>query len=80
MNNKLVSESNVVEVALLGRVPCKVIGAIKKGDLLVSSDIPGHAMAWKDESNPPTGSVIGKSLEVKKTRGESTIEIAVGIK
>lgn len=80
MNNKLVTEDNVVEVALLGRVPCKVVGAIKKGDLLVSSDIPGHAMAWKDESNPPTGSVIGKSLEIKKTRGESIIEIAVGLK
>ena len=28
----------VVEVALLGRVPCNVVGTIKKGDRLVSSD------------------------------------------
>ncbi len=77
MNDKL---KNGVNVALMGRVPCKVIGAIRKGDLLVSSDVPGHAQAWKEESNPPTGSVIGKSLEDKKTRQQDIIEIAVGIK
>ncbi len=36
-------------LALSGRVPCKVTdenGAIKPGDMLTSSSIPGHAMKW----------------------------------
>jgi hypothetical protein len=50
-------------LALAGRVPCKVTGTVKKGDLMVSSDTPGYAMAWKNDNYPPAGSVIGKSLE-----------------
>jgi hypothetical protein len=72
------SEGSGVTVALLGRVPCKVIGEIRKGDLMVSSDIPGHAQAWRDESNPPAGSVIGKALENKTGAGADIIEVVVG--
>ena len=35
------SESTGVEVALRGRVPCKVIGTSKKGDVLIASDTTG---------------------------------------
>jgi hypothetical protein len=45
-------------------VPVKVSaenGAIRPGDLLVTSSIPGYAM--KAGSNPPQGTVIGKALE-----------------
>lgn len=48
-------------VALRGRVPCKVVGKIKKGDLLVSSSIPGYAEIMKSTDNPLA--VIGKALE-----------------
>jgi hypothetical protein len=72
------SEGSGVTVALLGRVPCKVIGEIRKGDLMVSSDIPGHAQAWRDESNPPAGSIIGKALENKTGAGADIIEVVVG--
>jgi hypothetical protein len=72
------SEGLGVTVALLGRVPCKVIGEIRKGDLMVSSDTPGHAQAWNDESNPPAGSVIGKALENKTGAGADVIEVVVG--
>jgi len=72
------SEGLGVTVALLGRVPCKVIGEIRKGDLMVSSDTPGHAQAWNDESNPPAGSVIGKALENKTGAGTDVIEVVVG--
>ena len=72
------SESDGVAVGLMGRVPCKVIGEIRKGDLMVASDTHGHAEAWKDESNPMTGSVIGKALEDKYGAGADVIEVVVG--
>ena len=72
------SEGQGATVALLGRVPCKVIGEIRKGDLMVASDTPGHAEAWKDESNPYIGSVIGKALEDKTGAGADVIEVVVG--
>ena len=69
-----------VAVALTGRVPCKVIGAVSKGDMLVSSSTPGHAMAWNEEGDPPYGSVIGKSIEDKDSSDAGVVEVAVGIK
>ena len=72
------SEGEGATVALLGRVPCKVIGEIRKGDLMVASDTPGHAEAWRDESNPYIGSVIGKALENKTGAGADVIEVVVG--
>lgn len=50
---------NVVAVALQGRVPCKVIGTVRRGDMLVSAG-NGYARA---EENPTIGTVIGKSLQ-----------------
>jgi len=67
-------------VALVGRVPCKVVGYVEKGDILVTSDVPGTAWAWREESNPPYGTVIGKSLEHKDSRGEGVIEVVVGVR
>lgn len=74
MNRGLEGE-HVVAVALLGRVPCRVIGPINKGDLLMSSEISG--VACKMENYAP-GCVIGKALESYSTETEGTIEIMVG--
>ena len=66
-------------VALAGRVPCKVIGKVVKGERLVSSATPGHAMAIK----PGPGeyyTVIGRALESKDTDDAGTIEVVVGAK
>jgi len=52
-----------VPVAVLGIVPCKVSaenGPISRGDLLVTSSTPGHAMR---AINPPPGTILGKALE-----------------
>jgi hypothetical protein len=49
----------VVPLALQGRVPCKVIGTVSKGDMMVSA---GNGFARAEES-PKIGSVIGKALE-----------------
>ena len=46
-------------VALKGKVLCKVVGSVAKGDLLVSSATPGHAVA-SDTPNPMA--VIGRSM------------------
>jgi hypothetical protein len=61
MNSEAGSDLTHPYVALKGRVPCKVTGEIKKGELLVSSQFSGHAESWKvgDDSN----AVIGKALE-----------------
>lgn len=66
---------NKVCIALVGRVPCKVIGRVKKGDLLTTSNTPGHAMV---AFNPVLGSIIGKALQDKDTGEIGIIEIAVG--
>jgi hypothetical protein len=72
MNSDLLGK-NVVEVALIGRVPVKIIGKVCKGDFLVSA---GNGFA-RAETEPKTGSIIGKSLE--DSDGEKNIiEIAVG--
>lgn len=72
MNGALTGE-NVVTVALLGRVPCKVRGKISKGDMLVSG---GSGFA-RPENNPQIGAVIGKALE-DFDAVEGVIEVVVG--
>jgi len=64
---------NVVAVALTGRVPTKVTGTIRKGDMLVSAG-SGRARA---EANPATGAVIGKAL-ADFDGVEGVIEVVVG--
>jgi hypothetical protein len=59
-------EEKVYPIALCGKVRCKVDaknGPIKPGDLIVSSENPGHGMKGKIDSFGKVGSVIGKALE-----------------
>ena len=71
MNNGL--EEGSVAVALTGRVPTKVTGPVRKGQMMVSNG-DGTARA---ENNPTMGSVIGKSLE-NFPDGTGVIEVVVG--
>jgi hypothetical protein len=72
MNAELESEF-VVTLALTGRVPCKVQGTVRKGDMMVSAG-NGYARA---EDEPKFGSVIGKALE--DFDGDTgVIEVVVG--
>jgi hypothetical protein len=65
-----------IPVALQGRVPCKVVGKIRKGDMLVASGmVPGVATA---EEHPALGSVIGKALENYDSQTIGLIEVVVG--
>ena len=74
MNSKINAEFPV-EVALLGRVPTRVIGTIQKGQILVSSDIPGVATAGLEIEH---GSIIGKALQDYNSQEEGIIEVLVG--
>ena len=63
-------------VALQGRVPCKVVGKIKKGDILVTSGIPGVAAAAQGDVK--VGTVVGKALKDYDSDHIGLLEIAVG--
>ena len=90
MNSGLNTE-HVVPVALTGRVFAKVTGKVSKGDLMVTSEVEGHAESWQKSrvysfgyrqdmiSTPSTGSILGKAVAGKDGIGEGIIEIVVGI-
>jgi hypothetical protein len=71
------SETEGLPVALTGRVPCKVIGPINKGDLLVTSRLGGIAQRMIADRYVP-GCVLGKSLQNVNHSEIVTIEIVVG--
>ena len=63
----------VTPIALQGRVPCRVNGSVRKGDMLVSA---GNGFA-KACQTPQMGSVIGKALE-DFDGNNGIIEVVVG--
>jgi hypothetical protein len=71
-----VDEPNSVAVALRGKVPCKVIGPVNKGDLLVTSYVAGFA-----ESVGKDGSfgvaVFAKSLDEDLGVGPKIINVVI---
>ena len=69
--------NHVVAVALVGRVPCQVVGTFKKGDRLVASDITGVATSL-DNSKYQPGCIIGKALEAYDSNEVGIVEVAVG--
>jgi hypothetical protein len=62
-------------IALQGRVPVKVIGVVRKGDMLTTSNTVGYATK---AMNPTVGTIIGKALEDKTDPGMGTIQVAIG--
>jgi hypothetical protein len=64
-------------VALQGRAPCQVQGPIHKGELVVSSNVPGVAQRFIKERFEH-GCIIGKSLENINDDTIKTIEVVVG--
>jgi hypothetical protein len=72
MNATLEAE-HVAMVALQGRVPCRVIGPVAKGDMMVAA---GNGAARVDNA-ARAGSIIGKALE-DFAGAEGTIEVVIG--
>ena len=67
-----------VAVALRGKVPCKVEGPVRKGEVLVTNVTKGTACTLTDDSPTPPGfCVIGKSLEDNSDSGIKLVNIVV---
>jgi hypothetical protein len=65
-------------VAIIGRVPTKVLGTVRKGDRLVSA---GNGCARAAQPGEATWlNVIGRALENKDSDGLGTIEATVSVK
>ena len=78
MNSNAGSDETHPPVAMTGRVPVKVIGAINKGDRLVSA---GNGFARAAQPGEATAfNVIGRSLTSKLDTAEGTVEAIVTIK
>lgn len=77
-----------VPMGVMGVLPTKVSaenGAIQRGDLLVTSSTPGHAMKAqprmvKGIAVYPHGALLGKALEPFDGPGTGTIEVMVNVK
>ena len=73
--NSTLQGDYVTGIALQGRVPTKVIGKVNKGDIIVSSAIPGYGIV---DNDPKVGSIIGKAVGVKTDDGRGVVEVVVG--
>lgn len=74
--------SDKVPMGVIGVIPTKVClegGAIKRGDMLVTSSQPGVAMK-ADLNLIKTGQVIGKALQDYEGQGVAKINVLVSVK
>jgi len=74
MNEDAGNDTTHPFVAMLGRVPCKVVGTVKKGQRLVTSGIPGVAIA---ATPGVVAHSFARSLVNKDTDDVSVIEVVI---
>ena len=67
------ASTNGVAVALRGKIPVNLVGAVTKGDLLVTSTTPGYATSIKNLTAYDTNAVFAKSLETDSNSAARTI-------
>ena len=72
--NGMIQCKHPVTIALQGRVPCKVKGKVRKGDMMISA---GDGYAKAAITTPSMGTVIGKAL-ANFDGEEGVIEVVVG--
>jgi hypothetical protein len=78
MNSQAGTDATHPPVAMTGRVPVKTVGAVRKGDRLVSA---GNGLARAAKSGEATAfNVIGRALKDKLDETEGTVEAIVTIK
>ncbi|MCS6804686.1 MAG: hypothetical protein RMM98_07985 [Acidobacteriota bacterium] len=76
------AHEDTVPLGIVGVIPTKVSaenGPIRRGDLLVTSSLPGHAMKATDQSRL-VGAVLGKALENFDGQGTGVIRVLVSVK
>ena len=79
MNSDAGSDETHPYIALQGRVPCKVLGKVRKGDIIVTSEYKGVGQSWlNEESDPRMTAYVGIAIEDKDTDGEGLVEVKVG--
>ena len=66
-------EGDLTAIALQGEL-CS-IGKVEKGDIIVTSAIPGYGMV---DNNPVIGTVRGKAVGTKDDDGHGIVEVVVG--
>ena len=67
-----------IVLALRGRVPVKVTGAVRKGDVLICSNTPGHAEAAPFRGYHVTGpSMIGIAISEHLSSGTGVVEAQI---
>jgi hypothetical protein len=76
--NGALQGARVVALALQGRVPCRVIGPVAKGDILVSAGFGFAKTAPDRQLGMRFGQAIGKALENVGPGNKATIEVVVG--
>lgn len=76
LNSDAGSDDTHPYIALKGRVPCKVVGVINKGDPLVTSQTPGHACAFSDQIDNPCA-ILAVALESYAGGPNGVIEVKV---
>jgi len=69
-------QQDAVAVALRGKVPVKVIGAVEKGDLLVTSAIAGYARSVRKDASYPIAT-FAKALESDASDGMKVITAVI---
>ena len=76
MNSGAGTDETHPYIALKGRVPCKIVGKVSKGDLLVTSTYPGYACAVNSKEFVHSVAVIGKALG-NNAEGFGVVEVKV---
>jgi len=74
LNASAGSDDYFPAIALKGRVPCKVVGTVYPGQLLVTSACPGYAQA---SDNPMPYTAIGRAINKKTDNGFGVVEIMI---
>jgi len=78
MNGGAGNDSTHPYIAMTGRVNVKVIGAVNKGDRLISASVPGYARA-ATKAECTAFNVIGRALTSKSEAGQGSVLAAVRV-
>lgn len=77
MNSEAGNDETHPYIALKGRVPCKVVGKVQKGDRLITSTVPGHAMSSGRRVLNVLTAIVGIALESREQEEAGIIEVKV---
>lgn len=63
------NDKNSPPIALRGKVPVKVVGKVAKGDILITSEMPGYAIVAPDPLTVSAAAIVAKAIENKVEQG-----------